>query len=575
MLPAAPAGPDATPEPRTSRDARAPGALRRFPRELLAALPALLFLVASVSADMVAMTGHDPFGIWQVLPAGPVSGSWIKAELSSTALLLVAIGLARAKRAAWLLALIVLAAAVFVQGALQNHPGAAVIAILTGAILVVTRGRYVVRTGPTELRLAGMLLGLAVVVIVVDAASVRELAPQQLAWLVGTWLDAGPVGRLPLASGAELLLVARVCFLAAEVLALGPGANPLSAAERRAARQALRRLGRGSLLPYQVGSLAEPLASADGGGVLAYARAGRTAVALGDPVGPSAIAAFDVWLEQCHLQDWQPAVYQASEPFRAKLAGRGWTAVRVGAEAILRPSAFDLASPRLANVRHTVTRARRGGLRAIASRDGATPPDAQVDRLAELDAEWRRRNGPSLGFTVGEFDPSTLAGALVVAALARDGRVEAFVVLRPTGADGGWMLDLMRRRPGGVPGAVELCLVEAIESLRLRGVERLSLGLAPLAGLSAAHGPAAERLLAAAASIVRPLYDVRGLAFFKDKLAPSWEPRYLVVPSVTRLPGAGMALLWLHLGGSWGRVFRSVTEPLSRLGRTPSRLSPA
>ncbi|HYL40439.1 MAG TPA: hypothetical protein VET90_03955, partial [Candidatus Binatus sp.] len=75
---------------------------RRFARFLSAALtslPALVFLVASTSADLVAATGHDPIGIWQVLPAGPVAGSWINAEVSSTALLLIAISLARAKRA--------------------------------------------------------------------------------------------------------------------------------------------------------------------------------------------------------------------------------------------------------------------------------------------------------------------------------------------------------------------------------------------------------------------------------------------------------------------------------------------
>jgi lysylphosphatidylglycerol synthetase-like protein (DUF2156 family) len=60
------------------------------------------------------------------------------------------------------------------------------------------------------------------------------------------------------------------------------------------------------------------------------------------------------------------------------------------------------------------------------------------------------------------------------------------------------------------------------------------------------------RLLALGARVVRPAYDVRGLAFFKSKFAPTWEPRYLVVSRRTNLPRVLLALLRLHLGGSRG-----------------------
>ena len=536
-------------------------------RAVASLAPAALFGVASLSADLVAIVGHDPIGIWRLLPFGPVGGSWVNAEVSSTALFVVGIGLARAKRIGWWLAVVLLVAGTIAQGVAFHHHGLAIIVGVTGvATLVVTRRRYVARTGSMETSLAVMLLGAGAVAVLLDALTSGGLASRHAAWLFGSWLDAGRVGRLSLADGLGILLVmARVAFIAAAILALDPAADPRSVGERERARSVLRRRGAGALLPYQLGPMAEPVADASGDSALAYARAGRAAVVLGD----TEASALDAFLDLCREEDWSPAVYQASARFAATLRARDWHAIRVGSEAILDPQAFALGRPRLANVRHTVTRARKGGLTVSTSRDGASglPPEASPDRLADLDATWQRANGPRLGFTVGQFHPATLGGCVVAGAIDGSRHLEAFVVLRPTGSDGGWMLDVMRRRSGGVPGAMELCLVAAIEHLRSRGVRRLSLGLAPLAGLTPRSGPLDERLLAIAARLVRPAYDVEALAFFKGKFDPAWEPRYLAVPRPWSTLGAGMALVRLHLGGSWGAVVRSLGEPFRHRGR--------
>src|SRR5215831_14422029 len=69
----------------------------RLPRaaDVLAYLPAAVFLGCSFGADMVAIAGRDPVGAWRILPAGPVSGNWIVAEVSSTGLLLISLALLR------------------------------------------------------------------------------------------------------------------------------------------------------------------------------------------------------------------------------------------------------------------------------------------------------------------------------------------------------------------------------------------------------------------------------------------------------------------------------------------------
>jgi len=361
---------------------------------------------------------------------------------------------------------------------------------------------------------------------------------------------------------AWVSVAAHIGVIGALLLTLTPAADVRTLADLESASRALARHGRGALLPYIVKAPCRPFAAPDGRAALAYAAAGRTAVMVGDPAGEADAVrrSFDAWAGRAAQRDWLPIVYQASASFTGELERSGWHGVCVGEEAIVDPVAFDLGSPRLSNVLHTISRARKGGAAVQAPPDGSfgLPPGTDPQALVDLDRRWRERRGPTLGFTVGRFDPAGLDEAIVAIATVRTEGPIAFVVLRRTGTDAGWMLDLMRREPGSVPGAVEACLVAAIDRLGRMGVRRLSLGLAPLSSLSLRHGPIAERILAGAAAIVRPVYDVEGLAFFKAKFGAAWEPRYLVVEHRWQLPAAAMALLRLHLGGSWLSVGRSL-----------------
>jgi len=502
--------------------------------------PALVFILGSVAADMLAATGHDPIGIWQVLPFPMPAGSWPAIEASSTAFFLIGLGLARAKAATWWVGLVVVVLGAVSQAGSVGHGAGSIVAVAFVGFLLATRSRY-------DVPVTGRQLAIATVLVVVGL-----LALPASILIGGIAIDVGLIALLDI------------------------GHDERPAVQVDAARAVLADLGRGALLPYQLGPQALPVATRDGASALAYARAGRQAVVLGDPAGrPEAVdLSFDAWVKEARSRDWQPVVYQASAGFSEQLRSRGWHAIRVGEEAIVDPSGFDLRSPRVANLRHTVTRARKGGIFVASTTNGiaALPTAASEDALLSVDAEWRRTAGPSLGFTVGRFDVTDVDGCLLVAAIGPDERVEAFVVLRPTG-DRTWMVDVMRRRRGGPPGSLEACLVEAIEQLRRAGSHRLSLGLVPLGGLDASRGPFEERALATAARLIRPIYDVAGLRFFKAKFAPGWEPRYLAVRRRWGYGGAAVGLLRLHLGGSWPRVIASlVGRPSAERTRRISEL---
>jgi phosphatidylglycerol lysyltransferase len=450
----------------------------------------------------------------------------------------LALGLWRRKTWTWWVAVGAFGGAAFALGATFGRLPLATLIVLALLVLLLSRRRYDVGTSRNAAGAAATLLVIGV------ACSVAGLVP-----------------------------VAGLAAVAASLLLLRPVPDQRPADELARACDILAARGTGSLQPYRLLRPASAIADESGRAAFAYARAGRTAVVLGEPSGESIAAwrTFGDWTIAAKRHDWRPVMYQAGREGRDRLERAGWHSVLVGMEAIVDPSGFRLGSPRLANVRHTVTRSQKGGVRVAWSRYGLRDlPDrtALSHGMAAVDEAWRKTAGVPLGFTVGHFAENRLDDAAVAVATS-DGSVVAFVVLRPTRPDGGsWMLDVIRRLPGSVPGAVEACLAAAIEGLGADGVTELSLGLAPLHGLDTGEGPGAQRLLALGAKLIRPMYDYPGLAFFKGKFDPLWEPRYLVVPSRGDFLTASIALLLLHLGGTWTAIARSFGA-----GLAPRRMS--
>ncbi|TMG22751.1 MAG: DUF2156 domain-containing protein, partial [Chloroflexi bacterium] len=81
------------------------------------------------------------------------------------------------------------------------------------------------------------------------------------------------------------------------------------------------------------------------------------------------------------------------------------------------------------------------------------------------------------------------------------------------------------------------------------------------------------RFLAMIGRLVRPFYDVTGLAFFKSKFDPYWEPRYAAVRGRFDLLRLGVALLRLHLAGSGAGPLDAIGAAL-RAARSSMPLSP-
>jgi len=558
--------------------------------------PALALAIAASAAVLAAAHLVQPSSLAErlfdaVLPLSPDQPPAFGALLGVITLVALAIGLQRRKQRSWELAVIVFGAAAFVQVALLHHPIAGMIAGGCLVALLVGRKRYSIRLGRPGRRIVALavvagLAALGDMALALTFPSARTNPATGLSSAAGTLADvfsyssvrplAGLAGHDGLLTALILAVRLPVGLLALAALRPVPAVVP-SPAEAAQADGILRRHGHGALLPFQLGSDKQHITTSEGA-VVVSGRYGRFAVALGDPTGPagSARGAWAVFVASCRSRDEIPAVYQASSESRADLLALGLRPFRVGHEAIVDLATFDLSGSKRANLRHTITRARKGGVAFRFHPAGIPTPECALlaPSLAEIDRQWSAAAGPRLGFTIGQFDPRELDRIAISVATDADGAAIAFATFRPTGIDGGWVLDLLRRAPGGTPGALEGCLAEAVSGLRVAGAPTLSLGLAPLAGLDDASAVTEERGLARAASLVRRFYDVRGLAFFKGKFDPRWEPRYVALENRRDLPALAVALVGLHVGGlrsmAWSEIAAALPARLARASRAPA-----
>lgn len=301
--------------------------------------------------------------------------------------------------------------------------------------------------------------------------------------------------------------------------------------------------------------------------MLAYRLIRGVALALGDPIGPvsahaNLLAEFSAY---CRRQDWVSAIYLASPAVRELCLGAGFHAYKVGEEAIIETASFSTAGKPGAPVRHAVSRARRDGVTTHIWRGEALPGElfASMGRLSQL---WLASRGSSrqMGFSMGRFPEDWTPDLLTAVALDASGEVCAFQSWTPLYAGNGWSLDIMRRAESAPPGVTESLIAEATLWARARGAARMSLGLAPLAGLHSDE-VAAERP-AGAAQLTRLergagflhqrrllLGQYASLYQFKAKFLPRWEPRYLVVSDRAALPRTLAALMYAQ-GYRWWRV---------------------
>ena len=520
----------------------------------VAALIAVLRLTG-IASGLVALTSP-----W--LPFDPGSIDPLDAVTAGFALGAVAAGVRRRKRLAWPLAVVLFGAALTAQALVLRHPIGAAVSVACLLVLLANARHFRAGTDRPMRLVAISIMTIGVLVLVAGSVLAGLAAASPLGPALGRLATSAieildfldPTGLMTLGrsrdilEGLEFLVGTAVLVAAMAVLAADPDRPPAALLDHD--RSIARRHASGALAPFQIGPDTLLYAEPGGQGVVAYGRAGRTAIVLGNPIGPRAAAwrAFRHFEARCAAGDVAVCVYQADEGTAMELERQGYRTFRVGEEAVVRLAGWGLAGARRANLRHTIARAGRGGVTVTWHPDGLGPADRERWglQIEEVDRAWEAGHGPGMRFTISPFDPADLGQVGVAVAADAAGGVQAFATFRRTEPDG-WVLDLMRRREGGVPGALEACVATAAAEMCAAGDLELSLGLVALAGLSSRRGPGEERLLAVGRRLIGRVYDIDGLRFFKAKFDPEWRARYGAVPGRMTIGPYLLALLRLHL----------------------------
>jgi lysyl-tRNA synthetase class 2 len=224
----------------------------------------------------------------------------------------------------------------------------------------------------------------------------------------------------------------------------------------------------------------------------------------------------------------------------------GLRALYIGDEAIVETKAFSLEGRAIRKVRQSVSRLRAAGY-TVELRDVCSIPRALQAELEEISRRWRD-GAPERGFSMAMDSlrhPHEL-GSLVIVARDRDGAARAFLHFVPTHGRPAMSLSLMRRDPETPNGLIEFLVAEAIELLRNRGIEEVSLNFAAFARIMHSPRGRGDRLLGRIVALANPYFQIESLYRFNAKFFPRWESRYLVYEGALGLPKAALAVMWVE-----------------------------
>ena len=314
-----------------------------------------------------------------------------------------------------------------------------------------------------------------------------------------------------------------------------------SAEERRVVRKLVRSHGHDSLAFFSLRRDKSYFFSPTRRSFVAYKVVGGCALVSGDPVGDSAevpqlLAEFQ---RVCHTRGWRLALLSVSSDSLPAARSLGMRAIKIGDEAVVRPDGFSLEGRAIRKVRQSVTRLEREGyrFRVVAAGDVGRPLREELERVS---AAWRGSN-VERGFSMAMDDQFREPEAFFAIA-ERGSTVGGFLHVVPSGR--GFSLGAMRRSRDTPNGLMEYLIVELLGWARDRGAEEISLNFCVFADLLA-QTPR-NKLQSVARATLRVgdrVFQLERLLTFSRKFAPEWRPRYLCVERLSDLPLVGVAYL--------------------------------
>src|SRR5947207_334087 len=268
---------------------------------------------------------------------------------------------------------------------------------------------------------------------------------------------------------------------------------------------------------------------------------GRLPLAVGPPAAlPGLVSEAVAYAERRGLK---LAACGVSEELVPLWRQAGLRALYIGDEAVVETGCFSLEGRAIRKVRQSVARLEKCGYSAELAELSAVD-ERTLCELEALAERWRA-GAAERGFSMAMDSLRTEREAGGVVLFGRDagGRIRGFIHLVPSYGRPAMSLSSMRRDRETPNGMMEFLVVRAIEALRERGIEEISLNFAAFARVM--HGPRGwlEMLLGRIVALGNPFFQIESLYRFNAKFFPRWEPRYLLYAGTLGLPRAGRAVM--------------------------------
>ncbi|MBP1693065.1 MAG: hypothetical protein H6Q37_948 [Chloroflexi bacterium] len=550
--------------------------LRRFnPKEqslietwgvrILAVLVGLMGVINVLSAVTPSLMNRLQF-LEQYMPLEVQRGGHLVAALAGFALIVLAFALARRKRLAWILTLIVLTLSIISHMLKGLDYEESLFAAGLIALLLVMRDHFHARSDPPSVRQGLWVLLASLTFTLAYGIAGFYLLDRHFSVNFGLWAatrqtvvmftqfyDPGlqPVTHFGRFFANSIYLVGAATFGYALYMLLRPVfiRRPASAAERVQARVIVEKYGHSSLARMLLFDDKRYFFT-PGGSVIGYALVGRIAVALGDPVGPPADlrSAVQGFKDLCERNDWMPVFYQTLPESLPLYLSISLDALCIGYEGIVNLVEFKLEGKEGKPLRAPINKLTKAGYTFAVHR----PPisDELLAELRTISDEWlTTMHGTEKRFSLGWFDDDYIRSSPIAAVHAPEGWISAFANIVPEYQANEVGIDLMRRRKEMENGTMEFLFVFLFEWAKASGCQTFNLGLSALFGVGEGEDdPAIERVLHFVYENINQFYNFKGLHAFKEKFHPTWSPRYLIYPGAANLASAWLAVVRANSG---------------------------
>jgi phosphatidylglycerol lysyltransferase len=284
-------------------------------------------------------------------------------------------------------------------------------------------------------------------------------------------------------------------------------------------------------------------------------------VALGDPCGDpddfdAVILAFRDYADE---HDLTPCFYEINEVHMHHYHDAGFALFKLGETAMVELAKFTTAGKRGEDLRHSVNRAKRGGVEFELLQHPLS--DTVWSELRAISDAWLAERGAAeKSFSLGNYSEDYLRRS-PIAVIRTDQRIVAFASLMPDyGSHMELSIDLMRHIPDAPNGTMDFMFISLIQYAQAKGYQYFNLGMAPLGGVGESrYARAGEKVARLAFKYGNRFYNYKGLRSFKDKFHPQWRSVYLAYPAFSPVPGLLMDSAALIAGG-YRRIFFKTDE---------------